>query len=440
MTETAHAGLASAADESVAGGAPAATVWPADIAIAVLLMCVSFAVNWIVGVALFDARVSGQRDVWFQLDADDFFAHRFTNLFRHPNIGLFLGAPLTAVADVLGFLGVRGDAPDDVQYWLMLGLAPAANAVRTLAAFRALRPLTGDLALTVMLCLLDIAAFSTVALGSMPESFPVSAMAITALYWLFSAARGGEPMRWGRWIALGTFAAGVTQSNLMPLAILVGATLLARGAGARRVVVTTTAVVLAVVALTAVLAVGTSLVTGQPLSERLDADTERFFRAAPTRPVVTEVALAMGHTFVAPPPVPVPGSEPPSANPDYDFQLLLPTAAPDSLVAGWREGLTVLLLALGTTGFLRRRHTALWLLPGAALVAANFVLHLFFGHHFFIYSLHWTFSMVWIMAGVAFLPRPFRTAAVTAVGVFLVVTAVNSAILMRDLLAYLGGA
>jgi hypothetical protein len=191
-----------------------------------------------------------------------------------------------------------------------------------------------------------------------------------------------------------------------------------------------------VVALTAAIAVATSLVTGQPLEERIDSSTGRFLRATPTRADTTELVLAMAHTFLAPMAAPAPGTEPPVSNPDYDFQLLLPTSLPASALGWWGEALTLLLLGLGAAGYLRSGKTLL-LLPAAAVIAANFVLHLFYGHHYFLYSLHWAFSMVWVIAGVAFLPARARTTGVVAAAMFCLVTAVNSAVLVQRLLAYL---
>jgi hypothetical protein len=222
----------------------------------------------------------------------------------------------------------------------------------------------------------------------------------------------------------------------MSFAILLGVTLIARRERLWRIVLGTMAAVVAVLALTAAIAVGTSLATGQPLEQRIDSSTGRFLRVMPTPADTTELVLAMAHTFLAPMAEPAPGSEPPVNNPDYAFQLLLPTAPPAGVLGWWREALTLLLLSLGAAGYSSSGKTVL-LLPAAAIVAANFVLHLLYGHHYFLYSLHWMFSMVWILAGIAFLPGRARTAGVVAVATFCMVTAINSAVLMQRLLAYL---
>jgi hypothetical protein len=408
----------------------------ADCAITIALMCLSFAMAATIGFALLDARAIMQLDVWFQSDPDDFLIHRFRDLVRHPNVGLFFGISLSAVRRALRVAGIGVAEALPMQQWLMMLVAPAASAVRTLAAYRALGHLIGSRPLAILLTLLDVAAFATVALASVPESFGPTAASLTALYWLLISDASGERVRWWPWIAVGAFAAGVTLSNLAPFAILLGAMLLARKVRPSRIVLVTGAAVLAVLALTAALAVGTSLITGQPLEERIDTSTGRFIHTATTSSGTTELVLAMSHTFLAPLARPAPGNEPPSVNPDYDFQLLLPTTVPVG-TGWWREAFTALVLGLGVAGYLHNRQRTIWLLPAAGVLASNFALHLFYGHHYFLYSLHWAFSMVWIIAGVAFLPGRVRTAAVAGVALFFLVTAASSVALMQQLLAYL---
>jgi hypothetical protein len=412
----------------------------ADRLIAVALMGLSFAVSAMLVFRLFDSRAIVQLDVWFQADPDDYLVYRFRDLLRHPNIELFLGIPLTALRKALAVLGIGSADPMWTAKWLMLLAGPTASAVRTLAAYRALDQFTGRRWLAVLLSLLDMAAFSSVAFGAPPESFALTAAALAVLYYLLIGDSHRDRVRWTAWIVTGTFAAGVTLSNLAPFAILFGTLCLIRGARLPRAAALTATAVVAVIGLTAALAIGTAIGTGQPLSERIDTSTGRFVRSVPRRDDISEVVLAMAHTFVAPRAELVPGQEPPVNNPDYDFQMLLPTTVPSDPIGVSRGLFTALILGLGAAGFLRRRQTAFWMLPASAVIVSNFVLHLFYGHHYFLYSPHWEFSMIWIMAGVSFLPDRVRPTAIALLVVFVATTAVNSYLVASHLLAFLRAA
>lgn len=418
------------------------SAWAPDVLVSVCLMCVSFAVSMLVAFWLLDARGIVQLDVWFHLDTDDLLVPtEFSELVRHPNLGLFVRRPVLLARRVLSELGVGTDVPLQTHYWLMLLVAPGAGALRTLAAYRSLTALTNSTLLAVVLCLLDISAFATVAVGGVPESYPLTAACLAGLYWLLvidGTKRG--PMRWGWWVALGTVAVGITSTNAMPLSWLVGSVLLIRGTSLPRAIYETGVLVATVLLCTVALLVASALLLGEPLGDRIDPSTEKYMRQGGVANTAVEVAWAMGHTFIAPLGRPMPGAHSAFDNPDHDYVLLVPTPSIPAFPGLWRVLLPAAALAFGVAGYLRHGASRVWALPALAVVASNFVLHLMFGHHYFMYAMHWTFSMIWLMAGVAFLPGRTRIVGTAVLVLLLVATAVNSEVVIARLLAQLEAA
>jgi hypothetical protein len=428
---TGHAGTASQLEST----------WTPDRLVAIPLMCVSLAVAVIVGFELLDARGIIQLDVWFHLDTDDLLIPtEFSELIRHPNLGLFVRRPVLLAARVLGWLGVGTGAPLQLFYWLILLVAPAAAAIRTLAAYRALWWLTRSVALASMLCLLDISAFASVAIGSVPESYPLSAACLAGSYWLLVTDVQRPAVRWVWWLTLGTLAVGITVTNIVPYAIFVGSLLLIRGVRLARVIYLTTAALAAVVGATIALVLASALLIGEPLGDRIDPSTEKYMGSSTMGDAAMEIGWAMAYTFITPRAQRAASGHTASDNPDHDYVLLLPTASIRTIRDWWRVLIPSVALALGVAGFLQGGRHAIWALPAALILAGNLGLHLLFGHHFFMYAMHWTFSLVWLMSGVAFLPGRMRLVGAIVVALLLLATAVNSGIVMQQLVAQLRAA
>ncbi len=407
--------------------------------IVIALMCLSFTVSWSMELHLFDLRTLFQVNVWFQADPDVFMSE-FIDVggasLRHPNSGLFVGAPIAIGSWVIRHLGLGGGPA--VRTWLILLVAPIAGALRTLAMFSGLRRLTRNLLVVVALCLLDIVAFETVALGSIPESYPLSAACIAGMYWLMmSTSTRAAPLRAGRWMLAGTIATGITLTNLFPFAVLLGTTLLRRRVRAARLIATTITLVLAVVAANGVAAVSRIALAGRSVRTQLDAGSTTDFLHWPSVAVAQDVLWAVSHALLAPRPGYVSGHENQTTNPDYDFEVKYEAGIRRGLESWWRAGFTMLVFTLGVAGFMRRRVTRLLFLAPVTILMGNVVLHCIWGRDIYLYGLHWEGTMVWIIAGIAFLSRPSRSMATAMLGAFVLITALNSCWLARELLAYL---
>lgn len=381
-----------------------------------------------------------QWDVWFQADPN-YYLDVFTEPpvwfnYRHPTLPLLTYPPLTLLGRASAILGVPLEA---TRLQLALLVVPVVGALRTLILFSLFRKFLERLWPAALLCLLDIAAFATVTTGSVPESFPLSAACIAAMYWL---ALDDEPRPgwvWPTlWLVTAVFAVGTTLTNVIPLAVLLGASLVRRGARLREMV-QAAAVAGGALLVTGLLALAGGAFYGYPVSIRESLKDKRFYHP-PAGEVTTELAWAVAHTFIAP----RPGIEPTWAdrtqNPDFDFLFSYAPPYEHGRASLWRAALTVGMLLTGAAGFAWRRATAAWLLAPAAILALNCGMHLFYGDHYLLYALHWETSLLFVLAGAALLPPRGRTVATAGLLVFTAVTAVNSWRVLEWLFARLAAA
>jgi len=148
---------------------------------------------------------------------------RGDTLFRlpHPGLSYLLGIPIRALAKVTAAVVPGDPAPDQVVRAIALGVAPLAAALQCLILLRILRRLGFAFGTAFALTLLSAISFSAIVFGSMPETYAVSALAVVLAYALFLRGRetGGFATEFG-WLGVGVFAAGVTITNIVPVAAL----------------------------------------------------------------------------------------------------------------------------------------------------------------------------------------------------------------------------
>lgn len=405
------------------------------------LMCVSFIVSWTMEWQLLDLRVLHQSNVWFQADPYLFMRDQIDIAqasVRHPNSGFIFGAPLALAEWMLRLAGAWTGSLSGMHLWLVLSIAPTVACLRTLAMFGALRLLVPRSGLAALLCLLDICAFQTVALGSLPESYGASAACIAGCYWMMmETAHHRGPLRLWRWVLMGAAAIGVTVTNALPFAVLFGAALTARRMSFHSIAMRVIGAVVLAFGLNVTLAATRVALSGRDLRTQMDLGTTTDYLHRPAAPIAADVTWAMLHTFLAPRPHIEPGREDRALNPDYGFEIKYVPTREREMDSWWRAVLSGAMLVLGVVGFLLRPDQRPILAGALLVVGGYFALHLLWGRDYFLYGLHWTASLVWLLAGFHFLPRRFRRLAFMVLAAFTGLTALNSAILARDLVRLL---
>jgi hypothetical protein len=406
---------------------------------AILLAAVSFVVTYWITLQLYDQRIFYRWDVWFDADPNLYlpaFADGTTSswvILRHPLLIPLIYPVVRVVAWLVSALGLSGASEQELRVWAALLVVPVANALRTALWFLVFRRMFDRLRPVVLLCLLELAAFATVSVGSVPESFPLSATCIAAMFWLMMD--DAPRPRWLRamsWLAVGTVAVGVTVTNVIPLVALLGGTLFRRRVGIVRA-----SGMLAAALLVAMLVSGLAALRGVGSRDALEEgvlQTQNAVRPISSLGALRELAWSVAHTFVAPRPGERPYFASPAQGPHEEYIFSYSAPYRHGMASLWRAMLTAVVLAIGVMGWRRHQDRVPLLAVPAAIIGGNLVLHLFFGEQFALYMLHWSGALLWVVAGAAMLNRQRPARGTLVLDAFTLVTAVNSAWLIRLLL------
>jgi hypothetical protein len=327
--------------------------------------------------------------------------------FRHPLIDLVLSLPLRASSAEI--CAVESCEASNLRRNLSLLVTPLVEAVKGTLLYvtfvwLGITPLRAGI-----LCAVNLVSLSTLTVGSVPETFPMSSLAITVLIALLVASFRHRPPPKTYWIAAGTFATGVTLTNVFPLAICF---LLSRrrGQDARigPAVRETGVVTGTVVAMTASLAVLSALMAHAHLSDLLPrASRNDFGESRPGLPVPEQLTVALSSTFAG-------VIEPDiihndyAANPfDRELSPVIPVRWTYSTrrvntIGSWTwVFLSVVLLVIGAY---RAYHGSIaWnslMVACVTLMVFNIALHFFFYlNDMFLFALHWQVPMLFLLAG-----------------------------------------
>jgi len=149
---------------------------------------------------------------------------------KHPNLSNFVTPPVRVAAAVLSKFPGAPDA-EELREKISLGVVPLLGIVRMLLLFSLCCRLGLHRWAALIVCVLDFSATSRFFFGSIPESFPLTGVALLWLLWLsVSALRLNSPFPKFAWLAAGVFATGVTVTNIVPFGLLLSAAHWGRGA------------------------------------------------------------------------------------------------------------------------------------------------------------------------------------------------------------------
>jgi hypothetical protein len=134
--------------------------------------------------------------------------------FYHPLLAYYFSVPIHVVARVAAWGGVE-DLPG-LRQVLALHVAPLATALKAVCFYLVFRKLQLDRVPAFLAAALGALGFSSVLFGSIPESYPVTgmAMALVALAAVSWGGRFGLRQLAGA-LCVATFTAGITASNII---------------------------------------------------------------------------------------------------------------------------------------------------------------------------------------------------------------------------------
>lgn len=355
-------------------------------ALVALLMVVSVLVTWMVQAQLLDLRVFYNWDVWFDSDPnvnlDALTQQRSAPqiVFRHPIVGTAGYVAVMTAASAIRWMGLSDGTILEISRWLVLLVMPIAAAWRTWLTFDLVRGLTDERTPpAVLLCLLDMVAFCSLTIGTVPDTFALTGLCMTGMLWLMmNDAMQSRWMLRMSWLTMAVVSIGITISNAVPLL----ACFVARGVRCRtgllRAVVGYAA--LAIIAFSVNSALSLATFGRSAVVDGALVDTQGDLRV-PAGPAAWELLWAVSHTFMAPRPAAERSWTSPDQNPEYNLIFSYAPAYRQGATGAWRALLTASLLALGVVGFHASR-VHLELATAAGLVFAfNVGIHLFFGEH-----------------------------------------------------------
>ena len=369
---------------------------------------------------------------------------------RHPNLGMFVTPFVRALALVPRRVALSNDpyALYAFREQVTLLVSPLAGAVRTATLYRIARGLGAAAWGAALVVLVDLLAFGSLLLGSIPETFPLTAACTAVLCWFVLDDRPHSARRTALWVAVGAFAVGVTLTNAVTVGVLAACVALRRlgpdwrAWSVRRAVAPARWVALVLAGAVVVNGLGlaaTHRVFHTPIATSVPPD-QRFLHGRPGR-AAAELAVAFGNTWLAPPPAVVPNAT--RRIPQQVFtrrfsyvimprRLSYPFPTPPAVAAAqaWRVGLVWLALAAGTAALaaaVRTNWPGRVLMGGVfALLAWNVALHLVFGHEFLLYSQHWAPLMAVLLAGLVAVRGRWQPAATAGLALFTAVVAVDA--------------
>lgn len=307
----------------------------------------------------------------------------------HPNLCNFVNPPIRALAQL---------SPPEQRLAqrerLALWVSPLAGALTLGLLLLALRRGGVGLGQSLLLGGVLAASFSQLLFSSVPDHFALGGLTLALALWLFSDSLAGGPPRRAAWLAVAWLAAGITLTNLIPVA---GLHLLAlwRRAGATRALRDT--VVLGLVAVLGTYASALVLNLGYGLhgyeillpkdgAGPIKTDPAGTLLGFPLR--VLQSFAPAGYEVVA---NPLSLREPHHYAVQFDLaRQILPSAA------GWLLG--GLVLACAVLRWRQGGTQPVLLLGLAGVVLFNGLLHARIGSDYFLYSSHWMAATVMLLA------------------------------------------
>jgi hypothetical protein len=374
--------------------------------IALALAVSAFGINFATAQRLEGLRAFAQYDLFFNADVAPRLRCMVENQcggrssFSHPNLAVFANPPLQAAAAALA-LGGADEAR--ARRFLALCVSPLASAAKAAVVFFVLLGLGLKAPQAVLLAVFSIVSFSQLAFGGIPESFGLSGLVIALSYLLAVRSMRTRDRRLWPWVLVGVAMTGITLTNLFIVVSLFAAVGLHAGERLRgvlgRVALLVGLVAVPTVALPAL--VGDVYHLKEVSLEGGAEYTKRWLKThrAIDRALATPSAWA--HTFAAP--EPNLGKNLPARLGASRYQYRFVTAHREDVFC-FRHPLGFLLALLFVAGALAHRGAprhARWIC-GASLViiAANWLLHSFWGVDLILYSQHWQLSLLVLLAGL----------------------------------------
>jgi len=375
-------------------------------------------------------RIFDQIDTVFDADTTSYL-DGFSNgwlgpSFRHPFAGMAFSLPVRAVSKLAHKITGADDLKTRREVALLI--VPLFQGLKNVILYLLLAGIGVTIWQALILCSLNLFALSTTTIGSIPETFAINSMTIVLFAWFMTRdfkPHSKAPL-W-HWIVAGSFAIGITLTNIVPLAIF---HFLGRKFGQAQswwnsflysAAVSILSLIPAFV-LGAMLSVAFSYSPMYllPFGNRGDLG----FWLEKERPA-EELTIAAASTFAG---VIQPEVAPnehlirkPPAKDDQPSLWIMFTYAKRRLTnwvaLSWTLVFAVLLLIGAWNSFLRGPVWSSLIAGSVALLVFNFSMHMFYYlYDMFLYTPHWQAPMIFSLAGLMFVKSKETLGAIVLLG------------------------
>jgi hypothetical protein len=239
------------------------------------------------------------------------------------------------------------------------------------------------------------------------------------------------------WVIAGTFAIGITITNMVPMAVLLFS-IAAQKKEKLFDAVRGTLIPSAVALVSAVcIAIGIGAVTHSGIEQLHDSYTGDSFYRNKVLETLSSSPAALTHTFLAPRPGIMP-DEWPGWNFRYPLQFTYSQSALEPAKEVVFEIFALSLMALGCLAHWTHSGTRgrFLLLASLSLLLSNLLLHCLYGSKdLFLYSLHWSLPALFVLSGLAWYKNPALRSLLV---IFFCMLAVNNFFQLSYIFGYLG--
>lgn len=387
----------------------------------------AFAIHLIIATRLYSLHAFAQYDVLFNADPNE----GLVNLgqgwgkseFKHLTLTYLFSPFIRMAAWALGSLSISSLPAEQLRERVVLGFIAALSAVRAVALLEVCRFIGLGLPAAALLTTLAFGAFANLMFGAVPESFVLSGTVIVLGYYLaLKPIRATPPADHGgrivgdpvadrdvpivrttgdtvAWAGLFVVGVGVTVTNVVPISLLYLARRLRTGASTvSRELVRAAALGAAAIAFNILLAGAAHRLQANRVVELGYSPTSDQYVHPPSVSVALDVLRGFGNGFVPDTPRTSALAIRPGKAGWYTTMLTFEPPEPGlghwlGCIAAWA------LLVLGVVGHCTHRRENALVLASATIIGANLLLHLGFGDEYVLYSYHWYYSVLFLIAG-----------------------------------------
>jgi hypothetical protein len=280
----------------------------------------------------------------------------------------------------------------------------------------------------LLLTLLALVSFSNIIFASLPDHFPISNTLITAaFYWSLTRFKKDATLSHKSLFVLGILFAGITVTNIAFLGIITASFMYFSDTRRMTGYAKLCGVLMLSVLTAYALGMSWDVITGRNIYVSYH---NRFFHLeiSTILSVFASFPTVLADSIVGPLPAAIPNLNPhyPGATIAFQFSY---RQQPSILTGAFLPGLfTLVAILCGAFGLFRSQDTSHRALLSVAvlIIMSNWAMHTLWGFEFFLYSQHWIFAELALIAGLLVLEGKWRWPAQTMLIALITVASINN--------------